>query len=617
MEFTNPWGFISFIAVPALVALYILKQKHREMKIPSLFLWQKTASLMEASTPWQKLRRNLLFILQLAAVSLICFMICGPALTDGRAYGEITAVIDASASMRAVDSDPGTGGKTRFERALDDVMDVAGRLSRGQKMSVLIAGDAVLPAVSHSDDRAEIKKALRDCACGYSGGSLSDALTLAEGMTEGSDGGSLTIVYTDYDPQFSGFSGRIEVVNLAGTGTNTAVTHMSCGGDASGFTVMSTVRTFGPDAEYTLELRCDGLLTDAKKVSLKKGEAQSVYWTGISPDRRVASVTVVCDDILSDDNTVSIPLERTEERRVLAVSDNAFFIEKVFSSIGGYTFYKSGTADFDASLAEGYDLYIFDCFVPSKLPEGGSVWFISPDTDTEGLDVKSYIKGTTLSSAGTAASSEIGAYVNFSEIALSGFYEISCGDGWETVALCGMLPAMAVKSAGDGRKFAMLAFDIHNSNLPLLKEFPILVQNLLSYSLPAMTDGAGLRVAGSVISVNSLAYSKSVSAEAPDGTVTELAPPFPAVSYRLAMPGVYTLKQQLSRPSSDGSTEAVGYISAAIPEDESGMSGEIVENRGGARTKTDFRGQRELWPFILAAVLVLLAAEWWVYCREY
>ena len=122
MEFTNPWGFISFAAVPALIALYILKQKHREMKIPSLFLWQKTASLMEASTPWQKLRRNLLFILQLAAVSLICFMICGPALTDGRAYGEITAVIDASASMRAVDSDPGSGGKTRFERALDDAV---------------------------------------------------------------------------------------------------------------------------------------------------------------------------------------------------------------------------------------------------------------------------------------------------------------------------------------------------------------------------------------------------------------------------------------------------------------------------------------------------------------
>ena len=109
---------------------------------------------------------SILFILQLAAVSLICFMICGPALTDGRAYGEITAVIDASASMRAVDSDPGTGGKTRFERALDDVMDVAGRLSRGQKMSVLIAGDAVLPAVSHSDDRAEIKKALRDMKMG-------------------------------------------------------------------------------------------------------------------------------------------------------------------------------------------------------------------------------------------------------------------------------------------------------------------------------------------------------------------------------------------------------------------------------------------------------------------
>jgi Ca-activated chloride channel family protein len=65
MSFINPWGLISFISIPILIVLYILKQQHSEHVVSSTYLWKKTEMFMQASTPWQKLRKNLLFFLQL------------------------------------------------------------------------------------------------------------------------------------------------------------------------------------------------------------------------------------------------------------------------------------------------------------------------------------------------------------------------------------------------------------------------------------------------------------------------------------------------------------------------------------------------------------------------
>ena len=155
MELLNPWGLISLIAVPALIALYILKQKHKELRIPSVLLWQKTQSMTEASTPWQKLKKNLLFILQLIIVILICLAISRPAISTNNIYDEMIVIIDSSASMRAEED-----GSTRFEKAVKEAVSAADTLRPGKKMSVIFAGDSVIPAITGSENRIDIKKAI-------------------------------------------------------------------------------------------------------------------------------------------------------------------------------------------------------------------------------------------------------------------------------------------------------------------------------------------------------------------------------------------------------------------------------------------------------------------------
>lgn len=50
---------------PAVLSLYFLKLKHRELAVPSTLLWRKTLEDVHVNSIWQRLRKNILLYLQL------------------------------------------------------------------------------------------------------------------------------------------------------------------------------------------------------------------------------------------------------------------------------------------------------------------------------------------------------------------------------------------------------------------------------------------------------------------------------------------------------------------------------------------------------------------------
>ena len=81
MSFVAPWTIpvlASVLTIPPLVLLYFLKLKRREQPIPSTLLWKRAVQDLQVNAPFQKLRRNLLLLLQLLVLILAIFALARP-----------------------------------------------------------------------------------------------------------------------------------------------------------------------------------------------------------------------------------------------------------------------------------------------------------------------------------------------------------------------------------------------------------------------------------------------------------------------------------------------------------------------------------------------------------
>src|SRR3954453_8331839 len=96
------------ISVSALLVLYFLKLRRREVPVSSTLLWRKAVQDLQVNAPFQKLRKNLLLLLQLLLLALLCFALMRPAVNNKASASKLTVIlIDRSASMAAKDVENG------------------------------------------------------------------------------------------------------------------------------------------------------------------------------------------------------------------------------------------------------------------------------------------------------------------------------------------------------------------------------------------------------------------------------------------------------------------------------------------------------------------------------
>src|SRR4029079_10288810 len=135
MPFTTPLALLGLLFVPAVIAMYMLKLRRRETIVPSTLLWQRLAADVEANAPWQKLRRSLLFLLQLLLVAVLAFLAARRCLERPAGLArDLVLILDTSASMGATDVAPDRLGAAK-QAAIEALKD----LPSGGKVSVIEA----------------------------------------------------------------------------------------------------------------------------------------------------------------------------------------------------------------------------------------------------------------------------------------------------------------------------------------------------------------------------------------------------------------------------------------------------------------------------------------------
>jgi hypothetical protein len=118
--FLSPLGLVALLATVPVVVLYLIRPDPRERELPTMrFLSDDRGE--DASNPvLERLSRNLLLLLQLAAIVLLATSLATPytLVSESSAVEETVVVVDGSASMTTE-----AGGATRFDRAVSAARD--------------------------------------------------------------------------------------------------------------------------------------------------------------------------------------------------------------------------------------------------------------------------------------------------------------------------------------------------------------------------------------------------------------------------------------------------------------------------------------------------------------
>ncbi|GJQ29392.1 MAG: lipoprotein [Phycisphaerae bacterium] len=150
-------GIAAAVAIPTLLILYFLKLRRRDVEVSTTLLWKKAIQDLQANAPFQKLRRNILLILQLLVLAGLLAALGQPQVKRQAVTGARHVIlIDRSASMNATDEDDGRGGSiTRFEAAKRQAVALVESLREGGLLDQDRADEAMVIAF---DTQAEIRQ---------------------------------------------------------------------------------------------------------------------------------------------------------------------------------------------------------------------------------------------------------------------------------------------------------------------------------------------------------------------------------------------------------------------------------------------------------------------------
>lgn len=207
MTFATPMlaAIAAAIAIPALIILYFLKLRRRDVEISTTLLWKKAIQDLQANAPFQKLRRNILLFLQLLALAIILFALAQPEFKDQALSNQRQVIlIDRSASMQAGDGnqtppDPdnpaaaatstssNTEAISRLEAAkkralaLVDQMKEPGLFQEKAEEAMVIAFDTSAEVrQAFTSNKSELRKAIEAIEPSDAPSGLERAITLAK-----------------------------------------------------------------------------------------------------------------------------------------------------------------------------------------------------------------------------------------------------------------------------------------------------------------------------------------------------------------------------------------------------------------------------------------------------
>ena len=650
------------VAVPALLLLYFLKLRRREEKVSSTILWRKAVQDLQVNSPFQKLRRNLLLLLQMLILIALLLALSNPITFYRPGAGLNTVIlIDHSASMTARDGD---GGKhTRLDEAKRRAADLVDSMPRGSRAMVIAFNDAAETVQPYTGDAPALRHAIESIQPTDRPSRLQLAYQLADAQATAdvdapsqqrvflysdgrvTDAGDVTLRgELHYEAVGGARSKNIGIVSLSAKRNYENPTQVQVfarlenfGPDVVSTDVQLSVAALdppGPTDDYKIrQVKSDLKLLPARWTDTQRSDAERQGLAGSDSVEFTLDLTTAAvikleqtnkdGDVLAADDIASIVVPPPKPLAVALVTDGNYFLEKAVNSLGLKDAKVFTPAEYEARKPSDLDVILFDRYVPKVLPAFGNfIWFDAlPDglpliqaknddgvaqvaKDQTVLDWKrdhAMLRDVPLRKLFAAEAMKL-------TVPLADEILI---DGTET-------PLVVLDHAGRSTHL-VIAFDTLQSNWPLQISFPMFLQRALQY----LAAGNDLTVRESFTPGESpklpranidrvIAGAKQITLVKPEGRQPVDVP----AGGDFALPPL----QQVGVYSTDPLVPQYERLAVnLLDETESNTlpTDTAPGNAGLARATDAARTPLQWWWWLVAAMgIPVLLIEWWVYARR-
>ena len=612
MSLLSPLALLFGLLAGPIVLMYMLRLRRPAVRVSSTLLWQQLARDREANAPWQKLKRNLLLILQLLILAALALALARPYLRVPSVVNtSVVVLLDASASMQASDVSP-----TRFAIAQQEVEQIINSLGSNQ-MTLIQVGRTPQVLASATNDKTRLREALAAAQPDNTTADWTAAFALALGAVQGYQEAQVVILSDGGLPSgLPPLPAASTYIPIGTSGENLALTALATRPTAAGIQLFASVANHGRiPQQVLLSLTIDGVLYDAQQVDVPAGGQTSRTWD-LADEAAViqASLSNAQFDYLPLDDTATTVHEGGIRNRALIVTEGNRFLEQIFAVLPGLEpFIAAPDSPLLQPTAEPFDLYVFDGVpLPNPLP-AADLLLINP-SQSELVNVTGVVTGTAQTAAIRLTNSPLLQFVDWGNIAILQMKQVEAPWAQTLVQAEGGPLVLAGERAG--QRIAILSFKLQDSDLPLQITFPILMANLTSWLNPGKAFSApeGMRP-HEVVTIIPSATATAVRILLPDGTTWEEELGEAELLFnqtgQLGRYDLFLMEGDVAQPAGSFAVNLFAAEESAIAPQEN-----IFVGAGDVPTPSQENvGQWEFWPWLAAVAFLILLLEWWVYHR--
>lgn len=661
MTLLTPLGLLGLIAIVVLIIIYIIRPNFQQKMVSTTFVWKLSLKYRKKRIPVSKIRNILLILCQVLILASCAWILAQPVTEKKMATndGEVIAVIDSSASMRAE-----TEGETRFMRAVGQVLELSkSTYNKGGVMSVIIADDKpyFLMQRVEMDQKDQLINALESLiqnekACSYGGSDIDSAMGLCETILNENPEAQVYL-YTDKTYDFA--AAEIKMPSVSLEEWNAAILDARAEMQEGYYTFYVDIACYGPNADLQLTVEVDNanpeyttgegrLITYEEIVTCNNGQTvelafiNSAAYQPREEETNTIFIPLDMDELVYSYNEIHISIKDAQTGDVLEDSiekDNNFYIyggqkEKLrvqYASSLPNPFFSnvllvlkdnySESWDMEVvevkqgqePATEGFDFYIFEHKMPTSMPKDGVVFLVDPLSAPTGsgmtLQGKWPFRDVNMTLTEEVSDHPLMKYVTGEDITVSQYTRATFDSAYDYEVLMTLdeYPVLLAKNTPQS-KVALLMFDIHYSNFAIMKDFPIFMNNMFQYFLPAMVEKNVYNI-GEIIAMK--ARSESLSVFSPAGAELQKFSEFPA-QMSFDEPGTYTVKQS-------------DFFDKVLPAEKLYVKLPAAECNIWAHEETftnpytqevELTSYKDWLIYIAAALVALLFIEWWLQSHD-